>query len=74
MDSIKSQPTLGHIKRALQTLPQGMEGLDETYGQAIKRIEGQGEGYRELAKRVLAWVTHAKRALHIAEVQHAPCC
>jgi hypothetical protein len=48
-----------------------MEGLDETYEQAIKRIEGQEEGYRELAKRVLAWVTHAKRALYTTQVQHA---
>ncbi len=71
MDSLKSQPTLGDIKRALRNLPQGMEGLDETYKQAIKRIEGQEEGYRKLAKGVLAWVTHAKRALYTAEVQHA---
>jgi hypothetical protein len=70
-DSLKSQPTVGDIKRTLQNLPQGMEGLDKTYEQAIKRIEGQEEGYRELGKRVLAWVTHAKRALYTAEVQHA---
>jgi len=66
-----SQPTLGHIKRVLQTLPRGMKGLDETYEQAIKRIEGQEKGYRELAKQVLSWVTYAKRPLSITEVQHA---
>jgi hypothetical protein len=66
-----SQPTLGHIKRALQNLPQGIKGLDETYEQAMKRIEGQEEAYRELAKQVLSWVTCAKRALSTAEVQHA---
>jgi len=71
MDSPKSQPTVGDIKQALQNLPQGMEGLDETYDQAMKRIEAQEEGYRGLAKQVLAWVTHAKRALYTAEVQHA---
>jgi ankyrin repeat protein len=71
MDSLKSQPTLGHIKRALQNLPQGMGGLNETYKQAIERIEGQEEGYRQLAKQVLAWVTHAKRTLSTTEVQHA---
>src|SRR5271154_5894157 len=71
MDSLMSQPTLGHIRRALKTLPQGIKGLDETYEQAMGRIECQDEGYRELAKRVLSWVTHAKRALSIAEVQHA---
>jgi hypothetical protein len=71
MDSLMSQPTLGHIKRALLRLPQGVKGLDETYEQAMRRIEGQEEGYRELAKQVLSWVTHAKRALSITEVQHA---
>jgi hypothetical protein len=35
-----SQPTRGHIKQALQNLPKGIEGLDETYRQAMKRIEG----------------------------------
>ena len=71
MDSLMSQPTLGHIKRALQNLPQGMKGLDETYEMAMKRIEGQEEGYRKLAKQVLLWVTYAKRALSTTEVQHA---
>jgi hypothetical protein len=71
MDSLMSQSTLGHIKQALKNLPQGMKGLDETYEQAMRRIECQVEGYRELAKQVLSWVTYAKRALSIAEVQHA---
>jgi len=66
-----SQPTLGHIRQALKTLPQGIKGLDETYEQAMRRIERQDEGYQELAKQVLSWVTHAERALSIAEVQHA---
>jgi hypothetical protein len=66
-----NQPTLGHIKRALKSLPRGIKGLGETYDQAMRRIECQDGGYRELAKQVLSWVTHAKRALSIAEVQHA---
>jgi ankyrin repeat protein len=71
MDSLMSQPTLGHVRQALKTLPRGLKGLDETYEQAMRRIECQDEGYRELAKQVLSWVTHAKRALSVAEVQHA---
>ena len=66
-----SQPTRGHIKQALQNLPKGIEGLDETYRQAMKRIEGQEEGFRVLAKKVLSWVTHAKRPLITTELQHA---
>ena len=46
-------------------------GLDETYKQAMERIESQGGGFRELAKRVLSWIIHAKRVLTTAELQHA---
>jgi hypothetical protein len=65
MDSLMSQPTLGHIKRALQNLLQGIKGLDETYERVTRKVEGQEEGYQELAKQVLSWVTYAKRALSI---------
>lgn len=68
MDSLTSQPTPGHIKQTLQNLP---KGVDETYEQAMKRIENQGEGFREMAKKVLSWVIHARRTLSTAEVQHA---
>jgi ankyrin repeat protein len=71
MDSLMSHTTLGHIKKGLQNLPQGMKGLNETYDDAMTRIEGQEEGCRELARKVLFWVIHAKRALSTREVQHA---
>src|SRR5271170_209685 len=35
------------------------------------RIESQGGGFRELAKKVLSWAVHAKRILSTAELQHA---
>ncbi|KAF4633612.1 hypothetical protein G7Y89_g4500 [Cudoniella acicularis] len=68
MDSLAREPTVGHIERALQNLP--IE-LDETYKQAMIRIESQGGGFRELAKKVLYWVIHARRVLSTAELQHA---
>jgi ankyrin repeat protein len=71
IDSLMSHPTLGHIKQALRNLPQGFEGLDETYRQAMERITHQPEGYRKLANQLLSWVTHAKRALSPGEIQHA---
>ena len=37
----------------------------------MERIESQGEAYRDLAKKVLSWVIHAKRTLSTAELQHA---
>src|SRR5438876_1033409 len=71
MDFLKNQPTVGHIKQVLQDIPQKMNGLDETYEQAMRRIKDQEKEYQEMAKQVLYWVTHAKRALFIAEIQHA---
>src|SRR5436190_921346 len=71
MDALMSQPTLGHIKRTLQILPEGIEGLDKVYEQAMGRIRSQEDRYRELAIQVLTWITYSKRALSPAEVQHA---
>jgi hypothetical protein len=62
MDSLMSQPTLGHIRQALKNLPQGIKGLDETYERVTRKVEGQEEGYQELAKQVLSWVTYAKKS------------
>jgi hypothetical protein len=68
INSLAREPTVGDIKLALQKLP---TGLDETYEQAMIRIESQEGGSRELAKKVLSWVIHAKRVLSTAELQHA---
>lgn len=71
MDSLISKPTPGDIKRALRNLPRGIKGVDAMYDQAMKRINGQEEEYQTLATRVLSWVTHTKRPLTTAELQHA---
>lgn len=68
MDALAQEPTVGHIELALENLPRE---LDKTYDQAMTRIENQGRSLRELALKVLSWVTLAKRALSTAEVQHA---
>src|ERR1700737_5246215 len=71
MDSLLSKPTPGDIKKALKNMPHGIGGLDTMYEQAMKRINDQDEELQELAKKVLSWVTHAKRPLTIIELQHA---
>ncbi|KAL5359318.1 hypothetical protein BJX96DRAFT_183666 [Aspergillus floccosus] len=58
IDSLAQEPTEGHLERALQKLP---KGLDETHG----------GGSKELARKVLSWLTHAKRLMSTAELQHA---
>jgi hypothetical protein len=71
MDSLSSKLTPGGIKEVLRNMPHGIKGLDAMYEEAMKRINGQEEEFRDLAKQVLSWVTHTKRPLTIAELQHA---
>ncbi|KAI9766614.1 MAG: hypothetical protein M1840_006425 [Geoglossum simile] len=71
MNTLMYQPTKGDIKQALEHLTKGIDGRDETYKQAMERIEDQGSHIRELAIRILAWIVHAKRPLFTTELQHA---
>ena len=52
-------------------MPKGSEALDIAYDKAIERVEAQKPGFRDLAKRVLSWITHAKRPLTALELRHA---
>src|SRR5690242_4979144 len=71
MNTLICLPTVGHIKTALRSLNKGLEGLDDTYRQAMKRIEDQGVESRDLAKRILAWIIYSRRQLSSRELQHA---
>jgi hypothetical protein len=72
MDSLISKPTPGDLKIALNNLPRGKQGLDNTYEQAIERIQGQEADFKKLAIQVLSWFVYAKRPLCGPELQHAP--
>jgi hypothetical protein len=48
-----------------------LEALANAYNYAMERINGQKPGFRWLAKKVLSWITCAKRPLTTSEVQHA---
>jgi hypothetical protein len=69
MDSLSNKPTAGDIKLALRDLSRGAAGLDRVYDEAVKRINSQEDGYRELAHRILssygyrapAWLSDSKR-------------
>ncbi len=71
MDTLRSQPTKGHLQEALLGLGKGIEGLDMTYEQAMERIDSQSPNSRNLAKRILAWLVYSKRLLLTEELQHA---
>jgi plasmid replication initiation protein len=53
---------------ALNNLP---NDIDEIYDQAMERIERQSNADKELAERVLSWITYARRPLTVEELQHA---
>ncbi len=48
-----------------------LNALTRAYKHAMVRIDGQKSGFRLLAKRVLSWITCAKRRLTALELQHA---
>jgi hypothetical protein len=68
MDALIQKHNITEVREALKNLP---KDVDETYNEAMERIERQNESDRALAKRVLSWVTHARRPLTVPELQHA---
>lgn len=59
------------IIQALEDLPTGSGAYDYAYDAAMDRIHRQSPSRRELAIKTLSWITHAKRPLSAAELQHA---
>ncbi|KAJ4855375.1 ankyrin repeats (3 copies) domain-containing protein [Trichoderma breve] len=71
LDSLQHKPTPKAIFQALDNLPKGNEGLNETYGETMRRIRNQGQEFQQLALRALAWITCAMRQLSTFELQTA---
>lgn len=71
MEHLMDKPSIGLLKEALQTLPQGRKGLTETYQQAIMRIDRQSEDLQTIAWQALSWIAYSKRAILSEELRHA---
>ena len=71
LDSLRDKTSVKSVKKALENLPEGVNGLDLAYNGALQRIESQRDGHRLLAKRLLGWVTYSERPMKVTEVQHA---
>ncbi|KAH8727407.1 ankyrin repeat domain-containing protein [Phaeosphaeriaceae sp. PMI808] len=69
-DSLLDKRTAKDVKSTLAKLSKGSAALGKAYKEAIQRIEGQLSGDYELAKKVLSWITYAKRPLTTTEM----CC
>ena len=68
MDSLVEKLNPLQVRAALKNLPEGMNG---TYDEAMERVERQDDSRKQLAKRVLSWITYAVRPLSVEELQHA---
>ena len=68
MDSLVGKLNARAVRTALENLP---EGMDDTYDEAMERVERQDDIRKQLAKRVLSWITYAIRPLSVKELQHA---
>ncbi|KAJ7241276.1 ankyrin repeat-containing domain protein [Mycena rebaudengoi] len=68
IDSLATKSTVKAVRTALQNLP---EDLEQTYDEAMERINAQNKEDREIARRTLIWVANAKRSLTVVELQEA---
>ncbi|KAF2200242.1 ankyrin, partial [Delitschia confertaspora ATCC 74209] len=70
VDTLLDKTTTKDVKSTLAKLSKGSAALDDAYKVALQRIESQLDGHHKLAKKVLLWITFAKRPLTTAEI----CC
>jgi hypothetical protein len=68
VDSLLDKRTKQEV---LSTLKKLSEKLHDAYDGAIKRIDGQLENDRLLARRAISWITYAQRPLRTEELRHA---
>ncbi|PHH81562.1 hypothetical protein CDD82_491 [Ophiocordyceps australis] len=71
LDTIKDKLNLKAVRAALKNLAKGSDAYKKAYDDAMERIEHQSKDRDLLAKRVLSWITCAKRPLTVMELQHA---
>ncbi|KAG7418682.1 Ankyrin repeat domain-containing protein 50 [Fusarium oxysporum f. sp. raphani] len=71
LDSLRDKTSVDAVHKALEKLPTGSDAYYHAYETAMERIMSQLPGHRDLAKRVLSWITCAKRPLTVKELQHA---
>jgi len=68
MDSLEDALSVNKLREKLQTLP---SKLNDAYMEAIKRIQYQSSEHMTVAMKILAWVSHAFRAMSTMELKHA---
>ncbi|KAL7625772.1 hypothetical protein AAE478_004995 [Parahypoxylon ruwenzoriense] len=78
-DFLNGMPTIKAIKLALRDFREQnrqsgedkkIQALTDAYGKVMERINGQKPVLKDLAIRVLLWITCAKKPLTLLELQH----
>ncbi|KFY78857.1 hypothetical protein V498_09042, partial [Pseudogymnoascus sp. VKM F-4517 (FW-2822)] len=68
LESLANKQTPNDVRQAVRTLP---TSLPKKYDELMDRIGSQNEDDAQLGKKVLSWISHAKRPLTVPEMQHA---
>ena len=68
LDSLVTKMTRKALQEAVGELP---KTLHDTYDDALSRIKKQNEDEKDLAERILSWISYAFRPLSIMELRHA---
>ncbi|KAM4063741.1 ankyrin repeats (3 copies) domain-containing protein [Hirsutella rhossiliensis] len=71
VDTLMKNATIETLQADLATLRVGYATVGHFYEDAMGRIARQSYDQRQLAMKVLLWITCAKRRLKTAELQHA---
>lgn len=69
--SLKGKTSPKAIRTTLGQLSTRSKAYDDAYNDAMERIKGQLKDEEKLAKRVLSWITFARRPLTTFELEHA---
>ena len=68
LGSLVTKMTRKDLQEAIGELP---KTLNDTYDDALSRINKQNDDEKELAERILSWISYAFRPLNIMELRHA---
>ena len=70
VDAILAEVTLHQRRKKLDEMTKG-EGLGDAYAATISRIKAQQRSRSKLGVKVLMWMSHSERPLHVDELCHA---
>jgi hypothetical protein len=70
-EAIENKYTIRDILAALESLPEGRNAITETYDNAMQRIKDQSAPDRELAEKIIMWISHIREPLTLHELQCA---